>query len=195
MPIHAGWGTGMSIFRRRRKRPILQSLRHFFWPKTGWGRAVRYVGYRLRRLKGSPNSIAIGFAWGVAVSFTPFIGAHFVLAALATWVMGGNLLASAVGTVVGNPWTFPVIWLLSFKLGSYLFGLNPLVEIPEDLTMVYIFDSPSMVLLPMAVGGVLLGAVAWVGTFWTVRRMVDRYRRMRQARIERRSAMRLKVPS
>ena len=183
----------MSIFRRRRRRPISQTLQHFLWPKTGWGRAARYVGYRLRRLKGSPNSIAIGFAWGVAVSFTPFIGAHFVLAAIATWAMGGNLLASAVGTVVGNPWTFPVIWLLSFKLGAFLIGLSPRIAIPEELTMVYIFDSPSMVLLPMAIGGTLLGAVAWVGTFWSVRRMVDRYRRIRQARIDRRTNKRLKT--
>ena len=107
--------------------------------------------------------------------------------------MGGNLLASAVGTVVGNPWTFPVIWLLSFELGAFLIGLSPRIAIPEELTMVYIFDSPSMVLLPMAIGGTLLGAVAWVGTFWSVRRMVDRYRRIRQARIDRRSNKRLKT--
>ena len=183
----------MSIFRRRQRRPISQRLQYFLWPKTGWSRAVRYVGYRLRRLKGSPNSIAIGFAWGVAVSFTPFIGVHFVLAALATWVMGGNLLASAVGTVVGNPWTFPVIWLLSFKLGGFLIGLNPRVNIPDELTMIYIFDSPSMVLLPMAIGGTVLGAVAWLATFWSVRRMVDRYHRIRQSRIDRRANKRLRT--
>ena len=176
----------MSIFRRRRRLGISQSLRYFFWPKTGWLRSLRYVGHRLRRLKGSPNSIAVGFAWGVAVSFTPFIGFHFMLAALATWAMGGNLLASAVGTIVGNPWTFPFIWLLSFKLGSYLFGLNPSGEIPDALTMEFIFDSPSLVLLPMAVGGLLLGLGAWLVTFWTVRRAVDRYRGIRRAQIRRR---------
>lgn len=182
----------MSIFSRRRRLGLSQNLRYLLWPKTGWLRSIRYVGHRLRRLKGSPNSIALGFAWGVAVSFTPFIGAHFILAAMGTWVMGGNLLASAVGTIVGNPWTFPFIWLLSFKLGNYILGFKQHAEIPADLTMSYIFDSPSLVLLPMIAGGLILGTGAWLVTFWTVRRAVDRYRKIREARIRRRNSLSLK---
>ena len=30
----------------------------FFWPRGGWGRAARYVQYRLHRLPDSPETIA-----------------------------------------------------------------------------------------------------------------------------------------
>ena len=69
---------------------------------------------RLKRLQGTPYSIATGFACGVAISFTPFIGFHMILAALTAWLIRGNIIASAIGTIVGNPWTFPFIWLAVF---------------------------------------------------------------------------------
>ena len=50
----------------------------------------RYWRARFRRLKGTPNSIALGIACGVAVSFTPFVGAHLMLAMLVAWMMRGN---------------------------------------------------------------------------------------------------------
>lgn len=52
------------------------------------------------------------------MSFTPFIGFHFVLAAAVTMMMCSNLIASAVGTVVGNPITFPFIWIALLSRGS-----------------------------------------------------------------------------
>lgn len=158
------------------------------WPRTGWRRAATYLSHRLRRLRGTPNSIAVGFAWGVAISFTPLIGFHFLLAALCAWLTGGSLFASAVGTAFGNPWTFPLIWLISFKLGSYLMGLNGSAALPQPLTMTYIFHSPGSVFWPMLTGSVVLGTVAWLASFWIIRRAVDRYRRMRRARIRRRRA-------
>jgi hypothetical protein len=35
---------------------------------------------------------------------------HFVLSALLAYIARANIIASAIGTVVGNPWTFPFIW-------------------------------------------------------------------------------------
>ena len=77
---------------------------------------------RLKRLQGTPYSIATGFACGVAISFTPFIGFHMILAALTAWLIRGNILASAIGTIVGNPWTFPFIWLAVFYTGHFFLG-------------------------------------------------------------------------
>ena len=53
--------------------------------------------HRIKRLPGTPQSIAAGVACGVAASFTPFIGLHFVLAALFAWLVGG------VGYISGLP--------------------------------------------------------------------------------------------
>ena len=70
----------MTIFRRKKKRDGWTVLRHLIWPATGWKRAIRYSAYRVRRIEGSANSIAVGVAWGVAVSFTPFYFLHIGIA-------------------------------------------------------------------------------------------------------------------
>ena len=55
-------------------------------------------------MKGSPNELAMGLASGLSISFTPFIGLHSLLAILFSWVIGGSMAASIIGTFFGNPW-------------------------------------------------------------------------------------------
>ena len=56
--------------------------------------------------------------------FTPFVGFHFVLAAITAWIVRGNILASAIGTAAGNPWTFPFIWVSVLYTGRKILGLE-----------------------------------------------------------------------
>ncbi len=179
------------MFRRLRRPSFPQRLAWVLWPRTGWRRAGVYLAHRLRRLPGTPHSIAAGFACGAAISFTPFLGLHFLFGAAGAWLMGGNLFASAVGTVVGNPWTFPLIWLISYRLGAFALGRNGDATLPENLSMAYIFDNPEAVLLPMTLGGVPMAVVAWFVSYWIVRRAVDRYQQMRRARMSKGAARRL----
>ena len=144
--------------------------------------------HRVRRLPGTPHGVAVGFACGAAISFTPFIGFHFALAALLTWSVGGNILASAIGTAVGNPWTFPFIWIWCYRLGSWMLGSGH-VDLSADLSFSFIFDHPGRVLLPMFFGSLPTTLVAWIAFYWPVRRMVEGYhhRRLRR-RMRRRKA-------
>ena len=182
------------MFKRLKRPPILHRLLWTVWPRTGWSRAGTYFFHRVRRLPGTPYSIAAGFACGAAISFTPFIGLHFLVGAATAWLLGGNIFASAVGTAVGNPWTFPIIWLTSYRLGAYVLGLNGAEALPEQLTMAYIFDNPHAVLLPMALGGIPMAIVAWFVSFWIVRRAISRYQVIRRARIARRESRGLVAP-
>jgi len=155
------------------------------WPRTGWRRAVSYVVHRVRRLPGTPHSIAAGVACGAAISFTPLMGFHFLLSALFAWLIGGNVFASAVGTALGNPWTLPLIWVSTYQLGNIMLFADP-DAIPEALTIAYMFDHPGAVLLPMTLGSIPFGAAAWLICYWLVRRLVVRYQLMRRHRHERR---------
>ena len=167
------------MFRRRSKHSLLRRLTDFIWPRIGWRRSTTYLAHRVGRLPGSPYSIAAGFACGAAVSFTPFMGLHFVIAALSSWLIGGNLLASALGTVVGNPWTFPFIWWFIYTLGCLLLGRTPGVDVPDHITLAYIFDHPWQVFLPMAIGGTISAGVAWVACFFPLRNAVAAYQSRR----------------
>lgn len=86
------------LFKRRREASVLEKIRVFLWPRRSWSRSVNYVMLRVNRLSGSAHTIALGCAAGIFVSFTPYLGFHFIIAATIAFIIGGNLLASALGT-------------------------------------------------------------------------------------------------
>ena len=174
------------MFRRRVNMTFPQRAREVLWPRMGWLRAGAYLRHRVVRLRGSPYSIAAGLACGAAVSFLPFIGLHFVSAALIAWLLGGNVIASAIGTAVGNPWTFPLIWWGTLRLGEVFLGSSRLADVPRQISLHYIFDHPFAVLLPMTVGGALCAVAVWIVVFFPTRYCVDRYQRLRSERLRRR---------
>ncbi len=174
------------MFKRRNPLPFHKKAGAVLWPRGGWRRSSAYVAHRLRRLPGTPYRIAAGFASGAAVSFTPFIGLHFVLAALLALVVRGNVIAAAIGTVVGNPWTFPFIWLWTYSLGRWILGAEGLTALPDNLSFQHIFDNPLEVLLPMVVGGIPTALIAWFVFFWPLQRTVAGYQRARRRRLRKR---------
>lgn len=91
-----------------------------------WASYSKKILLRLKKINDTPYSIAIGFACGVAISFTPFLGFHMLLAALTTLILRGNIIASAIGTLIGNPWTFPFIWMAVLYTGKTMLGFSDL---------------------------------------------------------------------
>jgi hypothetical protein len=170
------------MFGRRNPLPVHHWVWSFVWPKAGWRRASRYIAHRVQRLPGTPYRIAAGLASGAAVSFTPFIGLHFLVAALLALLLRGNVVASAIGTAVGNPWTFPFIWAWTYALGQWLMGADAASDLPATLSLGYIFERPLEVLWPMTLGAVPTALIVWMGTFWTVRGAVAEYQHVRHRR-------------
>lgn len=112
------------VFKRRDKRPFWRVVFEALWPRGGWGRAARYVRHRLNRLPDPPDKIARGIFAGVFVTFTPFYGLHFLIAAILAVIMRGNILASLLSTFFGNPLTYVPIGIISMKSGYWLLGLE-----------------------------------------------------------------------
>lgn len=113
------------VFKRRDKRGWLATFGRALWPRGGWTRAFNYVKHRIRRLPDTPDKICRGIWAGVFVTFTPFYGLHFILAALLAKLMRGNLLAALLGTFVGLPPTFPAIAYVSLETGHIMLGNRP----------------------------------------------------------------------
>ena len=121
------------VFKRRDPRGPVRIVAEALWPRGGWRRAASYITLRLRRLPDSPHKIARGVACGVFVCFTPLFGLHFGVAALMAWAIRGNILASLLATLVGNPLTFPLIAALSIGLGERLLQSETPVPLPQVL--------------------------------------------------------------
>ena len=77
-------------------------------------RIFRLFKLKVYRIRDFPESVAIGLSWGVAVSFTPLLGFHLIICYLGTWLMRGNLIAATVGTIIGNPLTFPFLFYINY---------------------------------------------------------------------------------
>ena len=184
------------IFRSRKKRRLARIVREYVWPTSGWRRAFLYLQYRIARLPGTPYSIAAGLACGAAISFTPFIGLHLVLAVMMAWLLGVNVLASAIGTAAGNPWTFPFIWLWTYRLGARILGWEvgdhvAAGKLTLGKILLHPLDTLGPVILPMTVGGLLTAIVVWWAVFWISRRLLVSYKLNRRKRLESRAEHRL----
>jgi hypothetical protein len=171
------------LFDRRVKPTFGQKLRNFVWPSAGLRRSTRYIAHRVRRIPGSPYAIAAGFACGAAVSMTPFPGFHFLLSALLAWALRSSIIASAIGTVVGNPWTFPFIWLWILELGNWMTGRDNALA-SHNITMQFLWHHPLDLLLPMLIGSIPTALITWFVFFWPIRRMVATYQLHRRNRLE-----------
>jgi len=183
------------MFRRRKPLSALKQLRAVVWPERGFRRLFSYLFQRITRLPGTPASIASGFASGVAASFTPFLGLHFILAGALAMLFRGNVLASAIGTFFGNPWTFILIWLADYEIGlgiihAFGYGADLHVLSIDELGVIMrnvmrflsfsgnigwadISRDIEQVFMPLLIGGTVLGAIAWVTSFlltlWAVK--------------------------
>ncbi len=171
----------------RQKKTLGNRILSWFWPKGGWKRLGRYMLLRLNRLKGTPRSIAAGVACGVAISFTPFVGFHFMLAAITAFFVKGNIVASALGTAAGNPWTFPFIWVSVLFTGRHILGgeyvnegkvaFVPLFEKATHALLTFDFRDFAAdvwpILWPMIVGCIPFYFVAWFVTYYLVKKALD----------------------
>ena len=157
------------MFRRRHSQSVVSRIRSVVWPERGFRRLFAYLLQRIARMPGSPLSIAIGVACGVSVSFTPFIGFHFLLGAFLAYLLRGNILASAIGTIVGNPWTFPLIISADFSIGSWAVVQLGMVPPRLDLSISEIIADPMNnlmpLLMPVMLGGLFMGVVTWFASF------------------------------
>ena len=51
--------------------------------------------------------------------------ASFFIAVFLAYAVRGNVLSSLMGTFFGNPITFPIIGVVSYRSGLYILGMGP----------------------------------------------------------------------
>lgn len=166
------------------------------WPRRSWLRSLEYFKKRVVRLSASPHAIALGFAAGAFASCTPFVGFHFLIAAAIAFLLGGNLIASAIGTAVGNPLTFPFIWATTFNIGRYILPAAKASLSPGPMSH-HFFSQSIETILPiisrMLIGAVPLGIVVGAVCYFVVRSLTAAYQEARRRRLRQRTPLGLKI--
>ena len=194
------------LMKRRNPANWREVLRISLWPRRSWFRSGQYVTKRILRLTATPHAVAAGVAAGAFTSFTPFMGLHFIFAALFAWLIRGNLLASALGTFVGNPLTFPFIWAAAYNTGQYILHNSATGSGPPDIVFamkkvmkaVFDFDGRAAsaawqeiwdpLLFPMLVGGMPLGLLCAIPLYFLTRRAAAMFQETRRNKLIRKAA-------
>ena len=146
----------------------LKSLKNLF--SINLKRASLFYFLKLVRVKDSQDKLAIGFACGSMVSFSPFIGFHFLLAVIFAYIFRGNIVASLIGTFVGNPFTFPFIWIFIYKVGNIFFKNDQNFSL--ELTFQSLFDQGYDILIPMLIGSLIVSIPIWLISYYTVKFLI-----------------------
>jgi uncharacterized protein (DUF2062 family) len=198
----------MSLFKRRETPGLLARIRESVWPSMGWRRTYHYYRHRIFRGGDSTHRITSGFAIGAAVSFSPFLGTHFLQSLLLAFLFRASAIAAFIGTSFCNPWTIAFIVWSDYKLGKYIcgfFGPVKNVRLPAYINMEYFLDEPGPflkylmqhpweLLLPMAVGAYLIMPFAWAAAYailyYPVHGVTLAYHRRRAKALAKRQAKR-----
>ena len=144
-----------------------------------FNRIISYYKLRLARLPDSNYAISSGFACGAMVSFTPLLGFHFVLAVIFAYLIRGNFIAALIGTVVGNPITFPFIWGLIYKTGTYVTNTK-LEKINHEINFDMIVNQSYEIFFPMLVGGIIIAPLVWIITYYIIYSFIASYKKRKR---------------
>jgi uncharacterized protein (DUF2062 family) len=151
----------------------MQLYKTFFIKLT---RFITYYKLKLARLPASPHAVASGFACGSMVSFTPLLGLHFILAIVFAYLIRGNIVAALLGTIVGNPVTFPFIWGLIYKVGAFVISTKH-IEFNNEINFNMIITQTYEIFLPMLLGGAILAIPVWLITYILTHSFISSYKK------------------
>ena len=194
------------MFKRRERRSIFRFFYEVIFSLKGISRAIEYVGIRLKRIPDTPHKISLGMSCGIFASFTPLFGLHFIIAGLLSYLLRANVLASLIGTFVGNPITFPIITVFNLKLGEWILGSSEYSSgdggkifegFLDFIFLIYksFFTEGSIgennvprmneflngVFIPYSLGGLILGIFIAVISYFLLRPLVATYQKKRSA--------------
>ena len=153
-------------------------------PGARWKRWFRLLYLRILRLRGEPEEVAGGMAIGVAVGLTPTIPLHLVLGVFIAFLLGKSKLAAALGSQVANPLFFPFIYILDYRVGQEITGASGPSLVSADFSVSYVLNLGWEIYYPLLVGGVVVGSLSIIPTYFLTKKIVLLYRERRRRRLE-----------
>ncbi len=94
-------------------------------------KTAAFYARRLLALDDTPERIALAFAFGVFLAFSPLLGLHTILGLTFAFIFGLNRVAVLLGVWVNNPWTLVPIYAAAAYVGGFLFGFPQPPDLPK----------------------------------------------------------------
>jgi uncharacterized protein (DUF2062 family) len=132
------------------------------------------------QLNDSPNKLALAFALGVFIAFSPTIGLHTISCFVFAWMFRLNkVVVLFTATLVNNPWTIVPLFGFCLWFGTVITGSE--IAIPQIAWNELTVTSAYLILKPylwsFIAGTVVLGVVAAILSYFVIFWVVVRYRK------------------
>jgi uncharacterized protein len=138
---------------------------------------IKRIYDRFLKIRGTPHEIALGFALGLFIGFTPTMGFQIVLGVFIASLLKWSKITAAIGVQITNPVTAPFIYSVTYFMGSKIMGLEtPLIltDMSVDSLWTMLQQAPQ-IFTAMTLGGVLVGLPSAVIGYFVVYRTMNRY--------------------
>lgn len=133
------------------------------------------------------------------MSWTPFIGVHFIMAFALTYLFSGNMVSAALGCAAfGNPFTYPFIWGATWEIGHLLLSrqdsmAGQAINLSAMFHELHFTQLWRPVIEPMLLGAIPPGLLTGVVLYVVIFHAVKGFQARRRARLMRHA--RFQVPS
>ncbi|MGM8849240.1 ATP-binding protein [Salinicola sp. MH3R3-1] len=115
----------------------------------------------------SRRSVANACMVGLFAAMLP-IPCQMLLAAFGAYCFRGNLPLSVSLVWLTNPLTMPVVFYFNYRVGAWILNY-PARQVPDHITTMWIAEQMANIILPLAVGSVVVGLVLAIASNVLVR--------------------------
>ena len=136
--------------------------------------SFRYYLEKLMEMRDRPDETAKGLALGVFIGFLPINGFQVLVAVSIAAIARVSKVAAAIGTHVTNPWTTIPILILDYYVGCLLLNRHACIPHLDFSSLSSILQSGKEILVPMFVGGVFLGAIFSVLSYFGIKKLLTK---------------------
>lgn len=170
---------------RKHRRGWWAHFREYVYPSMGVRSFLRFFEIRIKRSAGSPSYVALGFALGIFVSCSPFVGFHTIITLILCYFFRASYIAGVLATFMGNPWTLPFVWMATIGIGNWVLGNDASALMPTDISLSEFLSNTDFYVynlgLPMLIGGIPVGLVLATAIYFLIKHQIVHYRKTRAA--------------
>jgi uncharacterized protein (DUF2062 family) len=156
-----------------------------------WITPLRKAYYRFLKIRGNPREIALGFALGLLVGMSPFMGLHMAIAVPLAALFKWNKFSAALSVWISNPLSAPVIYGITYYVGKKVLFIANGYQLPTEFSLdalIYTLQKAPGIIGILTVGGIVVGLpVAAVGYYFALKAITE-YRESIRLKIEAKKA-------
>jgi uncharacterized protein (TIGR03546 family) len=142
---------------------------------------ILHRGYeRFVKIRGEPREIALGFALGLFVGMSPAMGLQTIIAIFIATLLKWNKIAAALSVWVTNPFTAPIIYPVTYYVGSLLLGIRKAHAMDFNMqasSFITMIKKTPDIINALILGGIVIGlplaAAGYFFAYTTVKKYQD----------------------